>query len=256
MWEKRLGRAPRAVAMPALFDAARMRFDATARQRLRASLGVEDRVVLVYAGNVQCSWQKFSAVCRLTASLARAGLPVFLLALVRKLDHDIAQGFRERHGVESISRLCWSPAEQLHEYLSASDVGLFLRDDHLMNRIVTSAKLGEYLACGLPVATTGVGALYHEFIREEGVGMFLTEPDAWATELTPALERLASNAHDSDWRSRLAAKTCERFLGTQGPQHQYVRFVESLLRTRDSRPMAPRNQAESGPRGRRPLPNA
>ena len=46
--------------------------------------------------------------------------------------------------------------DEINGYLNASDIGIVLRDSHNMNRVVTSGKLLDYLACGLPIITTSV----------------------------------------------------------------------------------------------------
>ena len=48
------------------------------------------------------------------------------------------------------------PNNEMINYLSAADLGISLRDFHPMNSIVTSGKIIDYLACGLPVITTNI----------------------------------------------------------------------------------------------------
>lgn len=228
LWEERLGYRPNAVAMPALFDPTRMRFDPTERAAVREALGLFGRTVLVYVGNVFCSWQRFGAACRLTARLASRDERVVLLALVRAEDHQIAAEFIARYAIGDRARLVHVPPERVHAYLSASDLGLFLRADHPMNRIVTSAKLGEYLACGLPVVTTGVGALYHAFVRETGAGVFI-DPAVLDRSQDLAILALAQRSADDAWRAALSRSAAATFAGGDGPLAAYVRFVKGTL---------------------------
>lgn len=229
LWESRLHGPLRAVSMPAFFDAKAMRFAVEPRLRLRRELRLEDQVVLVYSGNVIHSWQNFGPACQLVARLRSQGVPVALLALVRKTDHGIAGEFIQRHKIEAASRLLWCPAGSVGGYLAAADLGLFLRDDHPMNRIVTSAKLGEYLACGLPVVTTGVGALYHDYIRREGLGVFIQGPKAWSAEQTETMLALARRSQDPQWRAACSAKAHAAFVEGDNPAITYVNFVRSYL---------------------------
>jgi len=236
LWESRLKRSLKAVSMPALFDGDQMRFNGEERQRLRQELGIEDRIVLVYSGNVVHSWQNFGPACRLVAQLHAERVPVYLLALVRKADHGIAADFIRRHGIEATSRLLWCPANKVRGYLSASDFGLFLRENHLMNRIVTSAKLGEYLACGLPVVTTEVGALYHEYIRQQGLGVVLRGPKEWSAEQTASMLRLAAGSKDAAWRAETSAKAHAAFAEGASPASDYVRFIRSCVASPETVP--------------------
>lgn len=158
-----------------------------------------------------------------------AGLNTVLLALVHTNDHAIAREFADKYAVGDSVHLLFSPANEMSRYLSAADIGMFLRAEHLMNRIVTSAKLGEYLACGLPILTTGVSARYHDYVRERGCGLFVNDTRAWDPEDNKALRELVAKGRDDAYRTSFSQSVREAFCGSNGELAKYVTFVKQFL---------------------------
>lgn len=230
LWSSRLSVPFRSVAIPALFNQDVFYYKSNVRKIIRSQLGISDSIVLIYTGNILLSWQRFGSVCRLLKGMQCSGLKVKLVALVREADHPIAEFFLTKYDVSENTILKYVPSNEVPIYLSAADIGLFLRADHLMNWIVTSAKLGEYLACGLPVLTTGVGALYPEYILENKAGLFLKNHDEWDTSYNSEFLKLVSKGQNVQWRESFAQKTRERFCEDSGPAVSYREFVKDFMR--------------------------
>ena len=51
-----------------------------------------------------------------------------------------------------------APHNLVADYLNASNVGLLIRDNVVMNAVAYPTKLAEYMACGLPVISTNVSS--------------------------------------------------------------------------------------------------
>ena len=47
--------------------------------------------------------------------------------------------------------LSYTSYSELQYFLNAADIGVLLRHNHIMNNIVTSGKIRDYMACGLPI---------------------------------------------------------------------------------------------------------
>lgn len=228
LWNDRLGRPLHAVAVPPLFEN-RFVFSSESRQRIRQELRLDDRFVLAYSGNVLCPWQRFGSACRLVSGLLGRGYPVHLLALVRGDDHELARTFIDRQGIAHATTLMWCPPDEVPGYLSAADFGLFLRKRHTMNIVTTSAKLGEYLACGLPLITTGNNAVYNGFIRDHEAGIFVDDSATIDANFEAGWNRLLTCSRDAVWRQHLSSKTHEFFLELHNPFRRYVGFIGDML---------------------------
>ncbi len=226
---QRMGRELCGVVFPPLFDPVACRFFENERSRIRGQLGFGESIALVHLGGVFCEWHRFPEICRLVSELLRSGSDVRLLGLILKTELEEARAHVERAGISGRTILVHVPAEEVSQYLSAADVGLFLRHHHTMTRIVSSAKLGEYLACGLPVVSTGAHAVFNRYMEESG--MMISIPDS--LEMPPGfeaeLERTGHRAQDPDWRSRLSAGVIEEFCVKQDPTVSYVRLCRHLL---------------------------
>jgi glycosyltransferase involved in cell wall biosynthesis len=90
-------------------------------------------------------------------------------------------------------------------YLSAADIALFLRHNHTMNQVVTSGKLGEYLAAGLPVVTTGANTdMLNNFIRLRRAGAFIPDSLQLSDENKQEISNLLQLSKSVHWRIDLS----------------------------------------------------
>lgn len=170
--------AEKASVIPSGVDTDTISFAAERRERVRRELGVESAFVFAYVGGVYYSWQNLKRIFELY-SLARdhSDREVALVLLVREKDHEIVRDLAGRAGVGRDQYVLREvPHDEVGGYLNAADMGVLLRDDHQMNRVVTTAKLGEYLVAGLPVLTTAVAFRAQE-VRESGFGVVLDDMD-------------------------------------------------------------------------------
>ncbi len=230
LWEQRLNRKLNALTLPTYFDPSRFSFSAAGRERVRTELNLGKKIVLVYSGSVSMAWQRFERVCQLTGTLARRGHPVHLLALVHTDGHAAAREQIEQAGIAELTILKSVPAGEMAAHLSASDVALFLRHDHLMNRIVTSAKLGEYLAAGLPLLTTWACPYYRPFVEQHGASVTLPDSLELPERFDNSFTSLAAMGKDADWRGKFSSAVRAAFSEENDPLKQYVEFVKGMLR--------------------------
>lgn len=240
LWRERGVTLPPLVVMPDLFDPLVHRPNLFRREVLRGARGWgRDDVVLAYSGNTNTRWQRFPETCLWLRRLLDLGKPIRLLGLIRDSDLRLARAVVREHGLETASSLQWVAPEEVAGYLGAADFGLFLREDHLMTRITTSAKLGEYLACGLPVVTTGCGALYHPLVEALGAGVTIS-PDLPADEaFWGRLEAVRARFREPAARSALSAEVHRHFFASD-PYAPYVALVRRLMAAQESGGRPPR----------------
>lgn len=140
--------------IPCCVDTTRFARDEDARTRIRAELGIENRLVVVYSGSLG-SWYREPDMARFVGELVRRNVkPVFLV-----LTHNDPQVLVDLVRAQGL------PAEDLivrrvtpdamPHHLSAADVGLSFITSCFSKKGSSPTKLGEYLACGLVSVLNG-----------------------------------------------------------------------------------------------------
>ncbi len=145
--------------VPCLADETLFRYDAAQRASLRRDLGISDEPVLVYSGSL-LAWQNGAAMLDLFRQLKGRLAPLHLLLLTP--DRNAASALLQSSGLREGAGVTLRSVrhQEVPGYLSASDVGLLLRDPHPLNLVASPTKFAEYVLCGLPVlASRGIGDL-------------------------------------------------------------------------------------------------
>lgn len=161
---------------------------------IRERLGLAGRFVVAYCGGSQ-RWQLPLESAELFREIRKHRPDAHYLALVSdpvKLNEILDQARMPA----SLRTVLSVPHNEVAHYLAAADVGLLLREQHLINSVASPVKFGQFLASSLPVIISpGVGD-FSELVEEEGVGLVLNEQ----TNLAGWLDMLAK--HESEIRSR------------------------------------------------------
>src|SRR5690554_6182810 len=176
LWQSRLKATINTLILPTLPDPNKVRFDKVEREIIRNDLGLHENLVISYVGNIASPWQRLDSMCAFVSRISQNIPEIKFLVLVRQDDIELMQNTIIRYKLQSSSIVINASHRDVYKYLSASDLALFLRHDHTMNKIVTSGKLDEYLSAGLPVITTGSNADFiNEFILKSRAGFFIDE---------------------------------------------------------------------------------
>lgn len=141
--------------IPCSADPALFFYDKNRRQQTRKELGLEDKLVVVYSGSIR-AWQLPDKVVKVFTSLRQTAENLHLLILtpVPELAEKHLKGriAKDHYTVLSVDHT------HVAKYLMAADLGLLLREKHLLNQVASPTKFAEYLMCGLPVMlTSGIG---------------------------------------------------------------------------------------------------
>lgn len=194
----------RVVAIPegihsADFDA----IDARERQEVRRRLGLEGKLVMVYAGTMS-RFRRLDFLLRVLARLAeRQPLAHLLMVGAGNDPADLGwlQSLTRRMGLGSrVSFVGWVPRAEATAYIAASDVGLSPIPPNPVLENSSPIKLLEYLAAGVPVVGTDIPD-QRVVIQESGGGLCVPWEEG---RFARSVEELFSSSPEE--RKRMGAK--------------------------------------------------
>lgn len=175
--------------IPSCFDASKLYFDAQSRREIRTKYRLNNQsILLCYSGGL-AKWQRINDMLRLVEMLTVSNNNINILFLTqeaKKLDALLRETSisPERFYIESCS------SYEIYRYLSAADMGLILRDDIIVNNVASPIKIGEYLACGLPlIMTKGIGD-FSQIIPAVGLGVILNETTDMVEQITSFIRNI------------------------------------------------------------------
>lgn len=181
--------------LPCAVDLERFRPDTAGRKQTRAQLGLEG-TVLVYAGKAG-GWYDIDELVAFVSEARSVFGSLTLLVLTA----DDPAPFVTACKREQVP-LCIRPVHppEMPKYLSAADVGVCFLRPFPSKLSCSPIKLGEYLACGLPVVSTSGCGDYDDLIESESVGSVVTH--GRRETYRKASEQLANLLEDPNIRQR------------------------------------------------------
>ena len=120
------------------------------------------------------------------AALRRENKNIFLL-FVGRMREDQKKLAEEKGLSEAVHCTGFVSDEDLPRFLCAGDAAALPMVDSLANRSRFPHKIGDYLACGLPLAVTNVGE-YPEMLQKEGLAAVSEPGEAFAEALKGLLQ--------------------------------------------------------------------
>jgi len=196
--------------LPTAFDRDNFYFDVSVRKKIRKKLGFEGKTVIVFAGNVYYSWQNIKRCLEVFKLLKLSGRykNLHFMILTRVVDFPIVREFADKLGLGNKEyTLSNVPHSEVNGVLNASDIGILLREDHLLNKIVSTGKMGEYLAAGLPVITSKHIGHYSPVMAKASIGVLLDDIYSDSEVLRETEELLLSD----DKRSEVSLWAVQKF---------------------------------------------
>jgi glycosyltransferase involved in cell wall biosynthesis len=155
------------VVIPCLPDLEHFRFDSFARKSLRENWGWEDCIIVVHSG-VNAPWVDISGIRHLL-KIGGCIPGIRFLFLTNQLEEweKILDDILDEVKIKILS----VDHKDMHQFLSAADIGLVARIDSPVNRVASPTKIAEYLAIGLPVfMTAGIGD-YDDWVGQNRLGI-------------------------------------------------------------------------------------
>ncbi len=217
------------VVIPSCLNERSFYFDPEARKDIRAALGLTDRsVLLCYSGGTS-AWQRIDDILSLFKRVCSGDRRCQALLLTTSQEEVVRRlkAIQFPDG-QAIVRGCQH--KDVHRYLSAADIGFIMRHDTTVNNVASPVKVGEYLACGLPVILTrGIGD-YSGMLPKAGVGLLLDE----TADIAAQVLQFISQANFVILRNR-AIQLAHSRLTMSANQDQY----QSLYDGRSSKSLSP-----------------
>lgn len=164
-------------AIPTGFDNTKFYPDNILRETYRKKYNVEDKFVMIFTGNILYSWQNIKRSIEVFKLLKEKVYPnLYFIMLIRKADHNIAYEFISELNLNEKDHLLLNVShDEVNGFLNASDLGILLRENHMLNKVASPGKLGEYLSAGLSVLTTYHIGNYSNKMREDKVGILIDD---------------------------------------------------------------------------------
>lgn len=210
--------AGKIVVIPCAASAALFNYDPQTRREVRCRLGLDDRLVLVYCGALDQTWQVADRLMAAFRDLHAADPRYHLLLVTPNVD--LALRLTSELGIAPADVTAVSAAHhEVPSYLMAADVGLLLRRRNSVNAVASPTKLAEYLMTGLPVAVSqGIGDT-DSLLSSNGFGALIRDIGDTAA-IDAAVRAAASMPSSDDSRAARAAKaasllSAERCLPTR-----------------------------------------
>lgn len=160
-------------------------FDAEVRECYRQKLAVkEDEILFVYCGSYH-KWQNVQYSVEVFAEYIKAGARSAVLLIMCPNPGDDLLNFAYSLGLNVRNfRIMKVLHEEVSSYLNAADIGFLIRDDSVVNRVASPTKLGEYLACGIPVIVGNVAHSWSPAKLDPSCFCFVNLCDAKGTAKT------------------------------------------------------------------------
>ena len=126
-----------------------------------------DDIVFVYSGGLM-KWQKIEESILIYKNFHRNHPQSKFMILTREIEkiHTIINNQKNEDILDSVIVRSLT-MEEVPWYLNAADIAFLIRDNDIMNAVASPTKLGEYMACGLPLITTGVAKYWVSENAEE-----------------------------------------------------------------------------------------
>ena len=122
-------------------------YSAEKRNKFRSLLKLQNKFVYIYVGGID-KWQRLDEIIQTFDNLKNDDLYLLIIttdpSYVNKLLLDL------RINSNNIL-VTTSKYEDVPNYLNASDAGLIIRENNIINHVASPTKVNEYLSCGLKI---------------------------------------------------------------------------------------------------------
>jgi hypothetical protein len=132
-------------------------YDENTRLKTRKELNLlANDILLIFSSGASNNWQNNDSVVNLFSQKYK------LLMLTNKK-------YTEKNVISKFVNF-----NDVPKYLNAADIGIILRDNHIINNVASPIKFSEYVSCGLPVITDGNVNQINDFINNYQCGNIIS----------------------------------------------------------------------------------
>ena len=213
--------------VPCCVDLELFRFDPEARERRRAELGIQNRLVLVYSGSIG-GWYLTEQMADFFAALLQKRSDAHFLWLTLG-SAEMIGNLMSKRGITAAQYTVLSAApSDVWSYLSAGDAGIAFYKPAFSRMATSPVKIAEYLACGLPlVINAGIGDS-DTVITAERIGALVRNFNE--SEYADAANVVGGFVGFPDQTRRRAREIAERLFDVRRVGvHRYGRMYENVL---------------------------
>lgn len=200
------GVADKIAVVPCCVDMPEVEALEQSRHLNRLNLALDGKFAVAYCGSA-AKWQRPVETGRVFLQIKRAQEDAHLLIFTAQQEA-MRQACAHAGISERDRTLLTIPHAEMPGYLAACDVGLLIRDEHIVNQVASPVKFAEYLASGLPVLLTGNIGDYSECVRRDGLGYVLDQSGLGESRLPPGAAHFLAYYRGAPERVR---RGCRRF---------------------------------------------
>lgn len=193
---------------------------------LRAQLGLEQKLVMVYSGSLG-GWYLAYEMVALFLEVSKLLENSHFLVLTQSSHELIARQCRQQHIAPDRYTITTAQVGEVPSFLAASDFGISFIKPCYSKLSSSPTKIGEYLAAGLPFITNvGIGDI-DDLVRQENVGILVHSFDRTAYKhAVVRMLRLLENREQVRCRCRQVAEN--RFSLSRIGRERYRRVYMRL----------------------------
>jgi glycosyltransferase involved in cell wall biosynthesis len=120
---------------------------------IREQMGWAEKTIMVYAGGT-ARYQCVTQMCQIFSEVSNRLMNTLLLILTWGNISEFIVELKRLKIASDRYLIMRVPQKDVHDYLTACDVALVLRENLLLNKVSCPTKIAEYLAAGLPLIIT------------------------------------------------------------------------------------------------------
>lgn len=140
--------------VPCCINEEDVEFDLNVRNKIRQELNICNRKIIIYAGSIT-KYQCIEEMIWLFSEILKKDKSFYFIFLCAYSNYPVAEKVFEKYRINKADYYIGSVShEDVKKYYGASDFGIIIRENHLLNRVASPTKIAEYLSCGLPIIGT------------------------------------------------------------------------------------------------------
>jgi len=191
--------------IPCAVDTERFFFNEKIREEMRQRNQLTNKLIFLYIGDLE-NYQLLPEMCRLFIEIKKQEPGSFFLILALG-DHARFRDLLTAHGIlEEDYRISFVSHNEIPKYIMMADIGLLLRKNISINNVASPTKLGEYLACGVPVIATPYIGDIKELFNKNKIGFFTKLDSKTNKELYTFIKDVQENRKTWAYRCARVAK--------------------------------------------------
>lgn len=146
------------------------------RDQLKTLYSVENKILLLYSGMLNKSWQMPEKYFDFFSALQQQQSNLILVLITPNTE--IANKLKEKYNIADKSIIIKeSTYADLASYYNMADFGLLFRKNEIVNRVASPTKFSEYTLCGLPVIISSNIGDFSGDIKKSGFGYVIKNTD-------------------------------------------------------------------------------